>query len=272
MADRTWNGRCLPARMRARMILASFLGLVGCGRIADVPSDEPRLDGGPAAGGSSVIGGPSSSDTAPRDAGSTTVDAGVKGSAGRCATDADCGVDGRCVELAPGGYRVCSHPPPPPEECTDAGSLPDECCGTCSGGTCTLVTSCGGAFINPHNECVAPACTTNADCGANGICLPSGVGSPYGRTCMTMNECIRHADCVAAPGGVCALLGMTGPRPKCGPWTCPGGASTELAYGLACIYGSDCAGDQDCPNGHCETSGGHLTCMPGLRAACPPPP
>ena len=257
-------------------VIASLvgLGLVGCGRIAEVPDGpEPSTDAGTSSGGASGIATSPSSDAAPpRDAGSA--DARAKRSAGRCAKDTDCSPNGRCVELAPGGYRVCSYPPPAPEACTNDPSHQDECCDTCAGGTCTLQTSCGGAFIMPRNVCAISECTTNADCGASGICLPTGVGSPYARTCMTVSECVRHSDCVAAPDGVCALVGMIGPLPECAPWGCPGGASTQLANGLACIYGSECAGDEDCANagGHCEKIGGRPTCRPGVRGTCPPPP
>jgi len=265
----------LRARMRTSVIVLSMVGLVGCGRLADVPGDsEPSADAGTSTGsGGGTSGSSTSTDTTPHDAGVTTkVDAGVKRSAGRCAKDADC-PGGHCVELTVGGYRVCSYPPPAPEQCTNGPSPADECCGTCASGTCTLQTSCGGAFIMPHNVCAASDCTVNADCGANGVCLPTGVGSPYARTCMTSNECLHHSDCVAAPDGVCALVGTIGPLQQCAPWGCPGGSATQVANGLACIYGSDCSDDADCSaTGHCEKVGGRPTCQPGVRSVCPPPP
>ncbi len=265
------------ARMRSTVIASSFVvALVGCGQIASVPDQvEPSNEAGTtSSGGTSGSVTPTISDAAPPlDA---SVDAGAKRIAGRCTKDVDCSDGGHCVELAPGGYRVCSYPPPAPEMCTNDPSHMDECCGTCPGGaTCTLQTSCGGAFILPRNVCALSECTTNAECGPGGICLPTGVGSPYSRTCMTTpSECVRHSDCTASPDGVCALVGTVGPLSQCGPWLCPGGGTTQLANGLACIYGSECAGDEDCAKsgGHCEKIGGRPTCRPGARGLCPPPP
>lgn len=262
--------------MRTKVLVLAVVGLLACGRVADLPGDsDPSADGGTTTG-SGTSGGSTSTDPTPRDAGVIVkVDAGVKRSAGRCAKDKDCAPDGHCVELTAGGYRVCSYPPPAPQPCANgAPSPPDECCGTCAGGTCTLATSCGGAFIMPHNACAISRCATDADCGANGVCLPTGVGSPYARTCMPSNECLRHSDCTAAPDGVCALVGTIGPLPQCAPWACPGSSSTQVANGLMCIYGSECADDVDCApgKGHCEKIGGRPTCQPGLRSSCPPPP
>lgn len=258
-------------------VIASFvlLGVVACGRIAEVPdaTDPPAEAGATSSGGTSGSVTATVSDAAPpRDA--SSVDARTKASAGRCAKDADCEASGHCVELAPGGYRVCSYPPPAPEVCTNDPSHQDECCVTCAGGTCTLQTSCGGAFIMPRNVCAVSDCATNADCGAGAICLPTGVGSPYARTCMSAGECVRHSDCTTAPDGVCALVGIVGPLSVCSPWGCPGGASTQPANGLGCVYGGECAGDEDCAKGggHCEKIGGRPVCRSGARNLCPPPP
>lgn len=264
--------------MRTPVIATIFvLGVVACGRIAEIP-DHVELSteaGTTSSGGTSgTSGSMTASDAAlpPRDAGST--DARAKASAGRCANDSDCDPGGHCVELAPGGYRVCSYPPPAPEVCTNDPSRQDECCETCDGGICTLQTSCGGAFILPRNVCAVSQCTTNADCGASAICLPSGFGSANVRTCLKVTDCVRHSDCVAAPDGVCALIGIVGPLSQCAPWPCPGGLSTQFAAGLACIYGGECAGDEDCAKGggHCEKIGGRPVCRSGVRNLCPPPP
>ena len=279
--------------MRTSVLLFSVLGLVfgaasgvGCGQLADVPGDSSQSDAGTKTTGGGTSGSSSSNgvDTPLVDGGVTVKkDAGIARSAGRCAKDLDCGAGGHCVELTVGGYRVCSYPPPAPEECTTGGGgggggggpgLGDECCGTCAGGaTCTLQTSCGGAFINPHNVCVTSECAVNADCGPSGVCLPTGVGSTYARTCMTTNECLHHTDCTAAPNGICALAGTIGPASECSPWTCGGGsATTQVANGLTCIYGSECSDDADCPKGHCEKVGGRPICQAGERSQCPPPP
>lgn len=262
------------ARMGTPILVCFFvLGIAACGRIADVPdATDPSTEAGtPSSGGTSGSVTTTASDAAvpPHDAGAST---NVR--AGRCLKDGDCDPAGHCVELAPGGYRVCSYPPPAPEVCTNDPSSQDECCGTCAVGVCTLQTSCGGAFIMPRNVCAMSACSTNADCGGGAICLPTGVGSPYARTCMPAGECVRHSDCTAAADGVCALVGTVGPLSVCGPWGCPGGASTQSANGLACIYGGECAGDEDCAKagGHCEKVGGRPACRSGLRNVCPPPP
>src|SRR5262245_45711630 len=72
---------------------------------------------------------------APQDA---IAEAAGRRSRGRCSTNADC-PGGTCVELVPGGFRVCSTPPVAPQPCSDAGSSLDQCCGSCAAGTCTLV-------------------------------------------------------------------------------------------------------------------------------------
>jgi hypothetical protein len=267
--------------MRTDFLLVTMVALTacaanaGCGRLADIPADTEPADAG-ASGGGSASGTATSTGDSARDAGPAKGDASTAKRSGRCAKDADCNTDGRtgghCVELVPGGYRVCSYPPPAPEICTNDPSSQDECCGTCAGGTCTLSTSCGGAYIAPHNICAVSDCASNADCGQDAVCLPTGVGDAYARRCMTKNECLLDADCTAAPGGTCALLGMTGPLGTCAPWTCPGGEAAQVAIGLVCVYGSECAADEDCPNGHCEEVGGRRQCKAGVRSQCPPPP
>jgi len=253
----------------------------GCGKLADVPDHGATAGAGPSGNGNGGVSGGSSStgiDPGPPDSGViVTADGGATTrSAGRCAKDADCGPNGHCVELVTGGYRVCSYPPPAPQMCQNGQPSSDECCGaTCMGGeACTLQTSCGGAFIEPYNVCAKDQCSANSDCGPTEICLPTGVGSPYSRTCMpTSNECLRHSDCNAAPDGICALIGTVGPASMCSPWTCGGGTSTtQVATDLRCIYAGGCADDADCPKGHCENTGGGPTCQPGMRQQCPPPP
>ena len=265
------------ARMRTPILVSFFvLGVAACGRVAEVPDEtDPSTEAGASSSGGtsgSVVTTVSDAAVPPHDAGSADARANVR--AGRCVKDGDCDPAGHCVELAPGGYRVCSYPPPAPEVCTNDPSGQDECCGTCAVGACTLQTSCGGAFIMPRNVCAISACSTNADCGGGAICLPTGVGSPYARTCMPAGECVRHSDCAASADGVCALVGIVGPLSLCGPWGCPGAASTQSANGLACVYGGECAGDEDCAKavGHCEKVGGRPVCRSGLRNVCPPPP
>jgi hypothetical protein len=152
---------------------------------------------------------------------------------------------------------------------------PDQCCpgdGRCGAARCTIVEFCGGAFVGSHNECVTDECTSNADCGAKGICLPIGVGDARRRTCLTGNECLKDGDCTAKPQGTCALPGSLGPASQCDPWDCNEPTLTR-AYALTCIYGNGCADDAECPNGHCErTASGTTACVSGPRTVCPPPP
>ncbi len=251
--------------------------LAGCGQLADVPDHGGSADGGPSTSPGTSGGLPSTpGDPGPPDSGIVVkVDSGTTRSAGRCAKDADCGAGGHCVELVTGGFRVCSYPPPAAQACQNGQPSADECCGTCSnGGTCTLHTSCGGAFIEPYNICAVDECTANADCGPTEICLPTGVGSGDRRTCMTTtDECLRPSDCKAAPDGVCALIGTIGPSSMCAPWACGATSGTQAANGLRCIYANECSDDADCPKGHCEANGaGRPTCQPGTRSQCPPPP
>jgi hypothetical protein len=259
---------------------------LGCGRIAEIDALDDADAGGlgepadaasspPADGGLGMQVDGASGDAA--HAGDTgrvkdaQVDTGVRVASGRCITNADCGQDGTCFELVPGGYRVCSYPPPAPRPCTQTDTN-DECCASqpCDGGTCALEVSCGGAFITPHNMCEVSACETNVDCGANGICLPTGVGDAYRRTCLTSNACLYDADCQQV-NATCALIGTTGPGDQCGLWSCLA-FPTEQAYGMRCLGPGECASDHDCPGGHCEQDGPALKCMPGVRPTCPPPP
>jgi hypothetical protein len=213
-------------------------------------------------------------------------DAGVAAQIDRslCANDLDCvrsDAVGTCVSLVGGGFRVCSFPPPVAQPCSDAGTpggpFSDECCGTntsaCSNGVCTVQASCGGAFINPHNVCVSDECSKNSDCGARGVCLPTGVGDVHRRTCLPSNDCVADAEC--GPGGACVLLGAVGPAETCMPFSC-GQAPAQVATKMACVFAGDCRDDRDCPSQHCEaTNVGPETrtrCAAGERVECPPPP
>lgn len=254
-----------------------LLGLVGCGEVtSEVNGAAP--DAGP--GGARGAGDPASdggtATTTTSDGGLRVSDAGAATSRhGRCTSAKDCDGD-PCVELVPGGFKVCSHPAGPPQACVDAGATPwpDECCGSCPGAhsTCTLAVRCGGAYMAPHNVCVTDECQTNADCtGTRPVCLPSGVRSDH-RTCLADNECLTDADCKAAPNGACVLAGSVGPAGSCRSFTCGGATVDPIDGALRCVYGASCTDDADCPGGHCEESGGTLRCAAGARSTCPPPP
>jgi hypothetical protein len=157
-----------------------------------------------ATGGSTTVGssggaGGSNSGTtaagggAGRDAGSDAGGGGAGGvggagggggtprNSGDCERPSDCGGD-PCIELYPGGYRVCVAKVPEATMC----SLPQgQCCKSadCGGdarapGKCVagpVEPYCGGPQMLPTNVCATDACTSAADCsGANAICVPSG--------------------------------------------------------------------------------------------------
>ncbi|MBK6692758.1 MAG: hypothetical protein IPG50_11195 [Myxococcales bacterium] len=249
--------------------------LPGCGVVADQRMPQ---------GGKEAMATPSepaaSSSSSRRDAGGASLDASfVKADASvasrhrHCASDLDC-PGGTCVELTPGGFSVCSTEPPGPQLCTDAGGggpFADECCTSCAQGVCSLVTSCGGAFMVPHNACIEDACTTNADCGPKGLCMPRGAGERM-RYCLAKNECLRDSDCTQAPNGACVLTTTVGPATTCSPWGCSGLGGPTYTGPLHCEYGAECTRDADCGNGHCDRIGGRLRCEPAPRAVCPPPP
>lgn len=264
------------------LLAAAFFGglvVAACGGATLNATSTADADAGTRDDASSSSSGSSGSSSGSSGVVTTFVDAGTVTARrlhARCTTDGDCN-GGRCVELSPGGVRVCAMPPPGPQACVDAGTpypVADQCCpgdGRCGAGRCELVTFCGGAYMNPHNECIVDQCATNADCGPQGICLPIGVGSTQRRTCLTGNACLKDADCTAAPGGSCVLPGSFGPASQCEPWDCPG-SSRVIANPLTCVYGTDCADDGECPGGHCERIGSHTVCASGPRQVCPPPP
>jgi hypothetical protein len=191
---------------------------------------------------------------APRD-GAGGGDLAARKNSGDCDTDRDCG-GGRCVELSPGGYRVCSQPVAEATSCPGRGL--DECCKTadCKTGACyewPLSPYCGGAFPVPRNVCAEEGCTTLADCGGGAVCVPKGALGYKVRACLPA-KCLRDSDCTAAPGGACAPV-----RKPC----CAG------TYGLYCIYPGGCRSSADCPGGYCDLSGDTPKCHTGAPA-CPP--
>jgi hypothetical protein len=161
---------------------------------------------------------------------------------GDCQTDADCN-GGQCVELTPGGYKVCAHIPPQATACTP--SPLDECCTSadCKGGgkcyAASVFPYCGGPAFQPQNVCVTDQCTDDASCNGDGgagkpmICTPAGtVGSPA-RSCLTA-YCHTDADCTARPGGACLLV-----HDPCCPYP----------DGLGCVYPGGCVRSADCGQG-----------------------
>lgn len=210
--------------------------LVGCGD-----------DGGPGGTGGGGAGGPSGGGPvggAPNggapsggnggNGGEVNGGAGGEAALGDCETNADCPPDGSCIELTPGGYRVCQYPVVEATSCT---TKIDLCCNSldCEGvGESCLVTPitpfCGGVQQQPHNECAADQCATDADCDTDEICAPAGTLGSQIRVCLT-TAC--QGGC--APGVPCAVIR----NPCCG-----------APLGLFCASG--CLTDADCPGGYCD--------------------
>jgi hypothetical protein len=251
---------------RAVLLLALA---IGCGGESASRSDPPSAGGsagsagsagapnlGGTSGGSTSLGGTSGAHAA--SGGSAGV---IERNSGDCAADSGC-PGGRCVELLPGGFRLCRFDVVPATSCT--GSSLDACCDSseCEAGESCLegpvVPSCGGAPPPNHNLCASDACTPGQTCdGAEpGVCIPSGVDGSKISVCRP-RSCSTDRDCTAEPGGVCATIH----DPCC-----------EGSFGLHCVYpGEGCRGEHDCPEGSiCAVdSDGAARCRPGTPS-CPP--
>ena len=195
---------------------------------------------------------------------------------GACATDADCGSGGSCVQAGFGmmgmglcykdcmadtdcreGY-VCGpmtmtcRPAPHTDQLGDdvAG---DECSadGDCAGGTCLTMR---GMTALPDGYC-SGACREDSHCGAGGVCRPPQgggvVGSCYA-TCTDDGDCTRD-------GYRCRNIG--GDLMGCNPAPDPLPSNTA---GKACAADGDCGGAM----GSCATmlpaaAGGTLAALDG---------
>lgn len=240
--------------MRRSLLIASLLVLPACPSNATPDggtdggaegTDAPILDGGGVDAGSVDAGSDGGSD-----AGS---DAPTSNAMGDCSSDADC-PEGTCVELTPGGYRVCRVTPIEATGC-DAGRA-DACCDSsdCATGACFLGpirVFCGGPVREPANECGTSDCTTDADCTGGDVCAPAGTLGPVA-LCVSAS-CRVDADCNAEAGGHCVVAA----EPCCG-----------VRVGLVCAYSDGCRSDADCATGYCGIELGRARCMAG-RPICP---
>ena len=216
---------------------------------------------GGAAGNGGGVGGSSGTRDGGSDARGGTGGIGGGGggprNSGDCLTASDCGGDA-CVELFPGGYRVCSTPVP---EATTCSVPPGQCCKSSDCGVdakppgkCILGPvdpSCGGpAPPLPSNVCASDACASAGDCsGANAICVPAGTLGRKVARCLT-GGCRLDRDCAAQPGGICVPIVST---------------CCVQAVGLFCVYQDGCRSDRDCMSGqHCATDAMHAYCAPGI--------
>lgn len=187
---------------------------------------------------------------------------------GDCTTSAECN-GGTCVELTPGGYRVCVNPVSEATACQNPQNEFDECCKSsdCASGKCYAFPAtpyCGGAQPIEHNVCASNGCEEGVACtldgGGAGACMPAGAFGYKVASCISVG-CLKDTDCTKESGGRCALID----NPCCGS-----------PIGLFCTYPSNaCAKQSDCPDGqHCGVSADPSTgedvaqCEPGL-VPCP---
>lgn len=221
----------------------SILGSMGC------EAEVRDFGSGGGSSSSGVIAGTSSG-----------ISSGTLIPDGDCLSDADC-LSGSCVELVPGGYRVCSAAPMT-NPCMDP--MFDKCCTDTDcqmpGERCVtgpVTPNCGGPFMPPQNMCAIDQCVSDADCqmmGDASICVLAGLLNRPVNTCLAAS-CLSHLDCTEEPDGKCVLH-----APAC----CTGPTN------LACAYPSDgCRWDIDCPpEFYCDLQGGRARCVPGA-VACP---
>jgi hypothetical protein len=235
---------------------------VACGGEAFSLDDAGAGGAGAAAGhaGSSASGSGGGGGALAGGAG-TGMGGGPSRNSGDCDTASDCGGD-PCVELTPGGYRVCATKVPEATACTAPGQ--DQCCKTADclaagkpGGKCILGPigpSCGGPIQLPTNVCAKDACTSAANCaGTNAVCVPAGALGRKVASCMT-GGCLFDRDCTAEPGGICVPVAS----PCC-----------SEAVGLFCNYHDGCRSSADClPDQHCAIAAdtGRASCAAGLVA------
>jgi len=239
-------------------ILGNALLLTGCG-------DDTQTGGGGGAGASATGGaatGGESSAGAP--AGGADVGGAATGGAGGqaaggappansgdCDTAADCPPDTECMEVAAGGYRVCTDVV---VEAVACGSKLDECCNTarCAEGLCLstpLTPFCGGVQQVEYNVCAVDQCDNQGDCnGQDSVCLSAPMLGYKVRACY-YTQCRHDTDCEAEVGGICAPV----QEPCCGG-----------SAGLYCVYPSDgCRTNADCVDGYCQPGVDRATCETG---------
>lgn len=200
-------------------------------------------DGGGPSGGAPSGGAPSG--------GGGAGEGGAEPQGGDCDDAADCPPDGDCVELTPGGFRVCQYPV---IEATSCISEDDQCCDSteCEIGLLCLETPilpfCGGVQMVPSNVCAGPTCVSSLDCRGAAACVEAGTVGNKVKSCIAA-QCSTNADCEASPGGICAPV-----QEPC----CNGVA------GLYCIYEGNCRSSADCGNDeHCGFDAAGPTCLPG---------
>jgi hypothetical protein len=178
---------------------------------------------------------------------------------GDCASDADC-PGSACVEITPGGFRVCKKAVVEATECFAPDF--DECCTTAecdvAGALCIaspLTPYCGGPQPIEQNFCATDFCAEDLDCGNDGgsICAPVGTLGNKVRACVAA-ACKLDGDCAASPGGICAPVSD---------------ACCNAPSGLFCVYPGGCRSNADCATGFCQVQpDGSASCEEGVPV-CP---
>ncbi len=223
----------------------SSVGPTGTGGSGGAGATTTTSGAGTGTGGVGGSGGSSGSTASAGGAASSTTSASTSGSGGApsdsgdCTTNAQC-PGSKCVEIFPGGFRVCADVLVEATTCSQPGF--DQCCGStmpCPGGQhcyeSPLEPYCGGAQMLPHNQCAMDQCISDASCGAGSVCLVAAVLGRKERACFPA-PCKYDDQCDDVAGGQCA--------PVADP--CCGQATT-----LYCIYPGDCRSNADCGNGYC---------------------
>lgn len=152
---------------------------------------------------------------------------------GDCATDADC-PGSKCVEVTPGGFKVCLTPPPEVTSCQggSGGCCKSADCNANAGEKCYPPFGYCGGIVGPVNQCLSAQCQNNSDCaGDGGICLKAGMAGYPVNACIPAH-CQHDSECTAQPGGECAPV----KTPCC-----------TVDVELYCVYpNGGCRSDKDC--------------------------
>lgn len=236
--------------------------IVGCeGEVNEATGGSGGAGASGGSGGSGAAGGGTGAaggGTGAAGGGTGAAGGGTGGgpNSGDCDTDADC-PGSTCVEITPGGFRVCKSSYLPVDGCSQPDL--DECCNSTecpSGEACLaapLTPYCGGPAPLEYNVCGKDQCSSAADC-PNGICAPTGTLGNKVRACYS-GSCLVDSDCSAAPGGICAPV----VDPCC-----------NQPVGLFCVYPGGCRTASDCDQGeYCQIQpNGSTECVVG-DVACP---
>ncbi len=199
--------------------------------------------GSGAGGGTGASGGTGATGAT----GGTGASGGSGKNSGDCDDDTDC-AGGKCVELTPGGYRVCVSPVDEATACQNQSLGVDECCNSseCTTGKCyafPATPQCFGPQPIDHNVCALDGCELGKLCPVGnegqGVCMPGGAYGYKVSGCVG-GGCEKDTDCTGEPGAICAPIED---------------ACCSAPTGFFCVYPSDgCRKQSDCgQNEYCGT-------------------